>query len=140
MHLTADPKQLCTFKTPLIAGKRPGTADRQQLIPDYAPPEPMPSLCLDFIPLEKERYDLVIPRVHYESDLLRPLLDLIRAPYLRRVVAELPGYDTTLMGEVVSELKAAMAALNVGIRNNFWQSLQRWIPARLYKSLELQHK
>jgi len=59
------------------------------------------ALGLDFIALEKERYDLVIPRVHYESDLLQPLLDLIRGPNLRRVVAALPGYDTTLMGEVV---------------------------------------
>lgn len=62
------------------------------------------ALNLDFIPLEKERYDLVIPRPHYESDLLRPLLDLIHGPDLRRVVAELPGYDTTHMGEVAIEL------------------------------------
>jgi len=58
------------------------------------------ALKLDFIPLEQERYDLVIPRAHYESDLLRPLLDLIRGPEFRRVVAELPGYDATHMGEV----------------------------------------
>jgi putative molybdopterin biosynthesis protein len=59
------------------------------------------ALELDFIPLEQERYDLVIPRVHYESDLLRPLLDLINGQELRRAVAELPGYDTTHMGEIV---------------------------------------
>ena len=57
------------------------------------------ALKLDFIPLEQERYDLVIPRAHYESDLLRPLLDLIRGPEFRRAVAELPGYDATHMGE-----------------------------------------
>jgi putative molybdopterin biosynthesis protein len=51
-----------------------------------------------------ERYDLVIPRAHYESDLLRPLLDMISGPKLRQVVAGLPGYDTTHMGEVVIEL------------------------------------
>ncbi len=62
------------------------------------------ALNLDFVPLEKERYDLVIPRAHYESDLLRPLLDMIRGPNLRCAVAELPGYDTTHMGEVVIEL------------------------------------
>lgn len=61
------------------------------------------ALGLDFIPLERERYDLVIPRVHYDSDLLQPLLDLIRGPKLRREIAALPGYDTTQMGEVVSE-------------------------------------
>ena len=62
------------------------------------------ALGLDFIPLEQERYDLVIPRAHYESDLLGPLLDLIRGPQLRRVVAALPGYDTAHMGEVICEL------------------------------------
>jgi putative molybdopterin biosynthesis protein len=61
------------------------------------------ALELDFIPLEQERYDLVIPRVHYESDLLRPLLDLINGQELRRAVAELPGYDTTHMGEIVGQ-------------------------------------
>jgi putative molybdopterin biosynthesis protein len=62
------------------------------------------ALNMDFIPLVQERYDLVIPRVHYESDLLRPLLDLICGPNLRRVVADLPGYDTSHMGEIVIEL------------------------------------
>ncbi len=62
------------------------------------------ALRLDFIPFEKERYDLVIPRIHYDSDLLQPLFDLIQGPNLRRVVDELPGYDTTHMGDIVIEL------------------------------------
>jgi putative molybdopterin biosynthesis protein len=60
------------------------------------------ALNLDFIPFEKERYDLVIPRMYFESDLLRPLLDLIRGPKLRQVIDELPGYDTTHMGDIVT--------------------------------------
>ena len=32
---------------------------------------------LDFVPLVEERYDLVTPREHYESDLLAPLLGLL---------------------------------------------------------------
>jgi putative molybdopterin biosynthesis protein len=59
------------------------------------------ALDLDFIPFEKERYDLVIPCTYYESDLLRPLLDLIRGPKLRQVINEIPGYDTTHMGKIV---------------------------------------
>ena len=35
------------------------------------------ALNLDFIPLLNEQYDLVIPRSHYESDLLQPLLALL---------------------------------------------------------------
>jgi len=62
------------------------------------------ALNLDFIPFEKERYDLVIPRTYYESDLLRPLFDLIRGPILRRAVDGLSGYDTTRMGDIVIEL------------------------------------
>jgi len=60
------------------------------------------ALNLDFIPFEKERYDLVIPRIYYENDLLRPLLDLIHGPNLRRIIDELPGYDTTHMGNIVT--------------------------------------
>jgi len=58
------------------------------------------ALNLDFIPLEQERYDLVIPREYYASDLLRPLLDVIGGAEFRRAVSELPGYDATHMGEV----------------------------------------
>jgi putative molybdopterin biosynthesis protein len=61
------------------------------------------ALGLDFIPIAKERYDLVIPREHYESELLRPLLDLIRGPELPQVVAALPGYNTSDMGRMMAE-------------------------------------
>ena len=62
------------------------------------------ALDLDFVPLLKERYDLVIPRDVYESDLIRPLLDLIRGPDFRKQVEALGGYDTSQMGEVVAEI------------------------------------
>ncbi len=61
---------------------------------------------LDFIPLFSERYDLVIPREHYEGELLAPLLELLRKPapaFLRRVAA-LGGYETSHMGQVLAEL------------------------------------
>ena len=61
------------------------------------------ALKLDFVPILKERYDLVIPREHYESELLRPLLDVIGRPDFRHRVEALGGYDTTQMGEVVAE-------------------------------------
>ncbi|GFO68668.1 molybdopterin biosynthesis protein [Geomonas limicola] len=59
------------------------------------------ALGLDFIPLEKERYDLVIPRVYFESELLRPLLDLVNGTRLREELNALAGYDTSHMGEVI---------------------------------------
>ncbi len=62
------------------------------------------ALKLDFVPLLKERYDLIIPREHYESSRLAPLLATIRDPAFRARVDALGGYDTSQMGEVVAEL------------------------------------
>lgn len=59
------------------------------------------ALDLDFIPLFSEQYQLVIPRVHYESDLLAPLLDIIRGSAFRSAVQALGGYDVSHMGEIV---------------------------------------
>ena len=59
---------------------------------------------LDFVPLLTEQYDLVIPAKHYESDLLQPLLSLVRTGEFRAEVDELGGYDTSTMGEVVARL------------------------------------
>ena len=62
------------------------------------------ALDLDFVPLLKERYDLVIPREFYENDLIAPLLEIIRGPDFRREVEALGGYDASDMGKVVAEL------------------------------------
>jgi putative molybdopterin biosynthesis protein len=62
------------------------------------------ALDLDFVPLLKERYDLVIPREHYESDRLAPLLAVIRGAEFRTEVEALGGYDASDMGQVVGEL------------------------------------
>lgn len=62
------------------------------------------ALNLDFVPLFKERYDLVIPREYYTSPLLQPLLDVLHAPNFRAQVAALPGYDVTPMGKIVADI------------------------------------
>ena len=62
------------------------------------------ALDLEFIPLFKERYDLVLPHEHYTSPLLRPLLDLLHDARFREQVAALPGYDVSLMGNVAAEV------------------------------------
>lgn len=61
------------------------------------------ALGLDFVPLEQERYDLVIPREFYESELLAPMLDVIRGEPFRRAVMALPGYDATQSGKSSGE-------------------------------------
>ncbi len=62
------------------------------------------ALGLGFVPLFAERYDLVIPRQHYESALLQPLLALLREPSFARQVEALGGYETGQMGQVLAEL------------------------------------
>ena len=62
------------------------------------------SICgLDFIPLERERYDLVIPKAYYESvSGLRALLDTIVDGRFRSELEALGGYDTREAGRIVS--------------------------------------
>ncbi|MCB8983086.1 MAG: molybdopterin biosynthesis protein [Ardenticatenaceae bacterium] len=57
------------------------------------------ALQLDFVPLTHERYELVMTLATYESDLLRPLLELLHDEAFRTAVTALPGYDITHMGE-----------------------------------------
>ncbi|MGI8554662.1 MAG: molybdopterin biosynthesis protein [Dehalococcoidia bacterium] len=64
------------------------------------------ALGLEFIPLLRERYDLVIPRVYYESPLLQPLLKIIRGEEYRNAVAALGGYGVEMMGQVMQGSRA----------------------------------
>jgi len=59
------------------------------------------ALDLDFIPLFQESYQLVMPRAHYQSALMQPLLTIIRSADFRQTVAALGGYDVSGMGEIV---------------------------------------
>jgi molybdate-binding protein/DNA-binding XRE family transcriptional regulator len=62
---------------------------------------------LDFIPLQRERYDLVIPRTYYDAlPGLRVFLDTIVSRRFRGELEALGGYDTRDTGKVV-ETKAA---------------------------------
>jgi putative molybdopterin biosynthesis protein len=62
------------------------------------------ALNLDFVPLFHERYDLVIPRRHFEHSKMQPLRDLLQEEDFRRDVMTLPGYDTEPMGTLIAEL------------------------------------
>lgn len=61
------------------------------------------ALDLEFIPLFQERYDLVIPRSMAEADLLAPLFRLLQASRFREAVANLPGYEVSIMGTTILE-------------------------------------
>ncbi len=62
------------------------------------------ALGMDFVALSTERYDLAIPRQHYESALVEPLLSLIGSDDFKRKVDALGGYDTASTGHVAAEI------------------------------------
>jgi molybdate-binding protein/DNA-binding transcriptional regulator YhcF (GntR family) len=53
---------------------------------------------IGFLPLFRERYDLVIPIANYRSQLLSPLLQIIAGDDFRKVVTDAGGYDASQMG------------------------------------------
>jgi putative molybdopterin biosynthesis protein len=61
---------------------------------------------LDFVPLQRERYDLVVPRRYYETlHSLRVLLDTIVSKPFREELEALGGYDTRETGKVIAPLQ-----------------------------------
>jgi putative molybdopterin biosynthesis protein len=62
------------------------------------------ALGLDFIPLYKERYDLIIPAEFFSDNLLSPLLELLVTSEFQQAVLSLPGYDVTYTGSIIAEL------------------------------------
>jgi putative molybdopterin biosynthesis protein len=61
------------------------------------------ALDLEFIPLFQERYDLVIPKQFVKDDLLAPFFELLTNDRFREEVAQLPGYDVSVMGTTILE-------------------------------------
>jgi molybdate-binding protein/DNA-binding transcriptional regulator YhcF (GntR family) len=53
---------------------------------------------IDFLPLFRERYDLVIPLLNYRSELLAPLLREVTSAEFKAVVDKAGGYDTKQTG------------------------------------------
>jgi molybdate-binding protein/DNA-binding XRE family transcriptional regulator len=61
---------------------------------------------LDFVPLQRERYDLVVPKPYYETlSGLQVLLDTIVSKPFRDELEALGGYDTRETGKVVAPLQ-----------------------------------
>jgi molybdate-binding protein/DNA-binding XRE family transcriptional regulator len=64
------------------------------------------ALGLDFIPLQEERYDLVIPMAFLQTAPVQALLDVIASLRFRAELEALGGYDGARAGTVVAELGA----------------------------------
>jgi putative molybdopterin biosynthesis protein len=65
------------------------------------------ALGLDFIPLFQESYQLIIPQMHYQDQLLAPLLEILSDSSFQQAVAAMPGYNVAEMGKVVAELPSS---------------------------------
>ncbi|MEQ8198624.1 MAG: helix-turn-helix transcriptional regulator [Clostridiaceae bacterium] len=59
---------------------------------------------IEFIPLQKERYDLVIRKEHMHTTEIQTLLKIIRSDAFRNEFAHIGGYDTSDMGKIVAEI------------------------------------
>lgn len=62
------------------------------------------ALGLDFVPLQEERYDLVIPTEHLEAPPVQALLETAVSPAYRAEVEALGGYDSARAGSLVTTL------------------------------------
>jgi putative molybdopterin biosynthesis protein len=59
---------------------------------------------LDFIPLQEERYDLVVPLPFLEYRPVRALLETATARGYRREIETLGGYDSSVTGTTIAEI------------------------------------
>jgi putative molybdopterin biosynthesis protein len=60
------------------------------------------ALEMDFVPLDEERYDLIIPEEFYGSELLAPLFEVLDDPAFKNAVEQLPGYNTNVLGKTIA--------------------------------------
>ena len=58
------------------------------------------ALGLDFVPLARERYDLIFPG-NIRDEKIRVLQELIREEDFKKKILDLGGYETTLTGMVM---------------------------------------
>jgi molybdate-binding protein/DNA-binding transcriptional regulator YhcF (GntR family) len=56
---------------------------------------------LEFMPMFRERYDLVIPMANYRSQLLAPMLQIIGSDEFKKIVDGVGGYDTSQTGTTI---------------------------------------
>jgi len=65
---------------------------------------------LAFVPLARERFDLVIPAEHTASREAQALLKVLTSPWLLAQLASIPGYDNATCGERFTAPAAARSA------------------------------
>ncbi len=59
------------------------------------------ALDLDFVPVARERYDLIIPTAFLDDPRILAVLEVIRSDECKRRIEALGGYETTLTGQIM---------------------------------------
>jgi len=59
---------------------------------------------IDFIPMKKERYDLVIKKEHIKSSEIQTMMNIINSAAFRQEFGNIGGYDTSDMGKIIAEI------------------------------------
>ena len=62
------------------------------------------ALDLDFIPVEQEQYDLVIPDSILKTDYVQTLLETVRSENFRNRVTALGGYNPSKSGKLIAQI------------------------------------
>jgi len=57
---------------------------------------------LDFIPIAKERYDLIIPTLYFRDEKVQKVIETIRSDEFKRMVLQMGGYDVSRTGELLN--------------------------------------
>ncbi len=60
------------------------------------------ALDLDFIPIAKERYDLIIPSIYFGEEKIQKVIETIRSNRFKEMVLKMGGYDVSMTGEELS--------------------------------------
>ncbi|OQY50453.1 MAG: molybdopterin biosynthesis protein [Desulfobacteraceae bacterium 4572_87] len=64
------------------------------------------ALNLDFVPIEQEQYDLIVPTRMLDQPNIQSTLNTMRSDNFRKRVADLGGYDPSKSGERFAEVKS----------------------------------
>jgi putative molybdopterin biosynthesis protein len=59
---------------------------------------------IDFIPMKKERYDLVVKKEHIDSHEVSTMLNIINSAAFKQEFANIGGYDTSGIGKIIAEI------------------------------------
>jgi putative molybdopterin biosynthesis protein len=60
------------------------------------------ALGLDFVPITKERYDILIPSTHFAEKRIQKVIETIRSESFKEKILRMGGYDTSRTGEEIS--------------------------------------